>query len=108
MGKRETIPKNHNCPFEGECFGRKEDGTCDVLTDVPEDWEECSFQKPEAEVTDGIRYRYDKLSAVQGAIPDCPERPMREIWKEFNEVTARIRRAYGQTQDKEKAVNSAL
>ena len=40
---------------EGECFAR-EHGLCKILTSAPA---RCSFKKPVAEITNGVRYPYN-------------------------------------------------
>lgn len=43
------------CTCEGECFGRRSDGICLVLSEA---MNPCSFQKKEADVTHGVRYDF--------------------------------------------------
>lgn len=48
------------CTRDGKCFGRRDDGGCDVMTKKPKADRPCPFQKPDRfKKADGSEYDFD-------------------------------------------------
>lgn len=58
--RRVFIMKEFICTLNGPCFGHERSATCSVLTETPSTYSKgfCPFQKPQRDVTNGIRYPY--------------------------------------------------
>lgn len=52
--------KQFVCTLGGACFGHERAAECSILTEPPSTYAKgfCPFQKPERDVTDGVRYPY--------------------------------------------------
>lgn len=78
------------CPFKGQCFARGDNkGECTILNTIPE--KECTFQKPEREVTNGVFYKKSEERRERCAKEELPERKLDEWAKDWDETIKRMK-----------------